>query len=257
MMTTRSRLFAGHLQVTLLVLAAISFATLSWWSPEPYMSAEGGWLILIILAVVSIVVGPMLTLLLYKPGKKGLMLDLVLVGIVQLGVLAFGAFTIYDQRPVFLVFAVDRFTLVSKGDIDTSLLGPAVSLPRFNQKPVAVYSRMPETAEEKNQLIQEVLAGKPDLEFRSEHYEPMSLHLPSIVLRSIDGDNIRDNKSVAAGLINDFVAQNCLTVDECAYFPLVGKKKQILLVLHRKDGKVAGAVNVDPWKIKAGDQPDT
>ena len=256
-MTTRSRLFIGHLLITLLVLSAITFATLIWWSPEPYMSAEGGWLILIVLVVVGIVVGPVLTLLLYKPGKKGLMLDLILVGIIQLGVLAFAAFTIYDQRPVFLVFAVDRFTLVSKGDIDISLLGPGVSLPRFNQKPIAVYSRMPEAAEEKNKLIQEVLAGKPDLEFRSEHYEPMSLHLPAIVLRSIDGDNISSNKSVAAGLINDFVTQNCLAADECAYFPLVGKKKQMLLVLYRKDGKLAGAINVDPWKIKAGDQPDT
>ncbi|MEJ2181752.1 MAG: hypothetical protein P8Y28_15335 [Gammaproteobacteria bacterium] len=251
-MTMRIRLFVGHLLVTLLVLSVIAFAALSWWSPEPYMTAEGGWPILIILVVVGIVVGPLLTLLLYKPGKKGLLLDLVLVGIVQVGVIALGAFTIFDQRPVFLVFAVDRFTLVSKGDIDISLLGANVSLPHFSQKPIPVYARMPEIEDEKSKLMQEVLEGKPDLEFRSEYYEPMRSNISALVSRSIDNKNISDNSSHTADAINDFVDQHCLIVDRCVFFPLIGKKKEMLLVLNRENGKVVGAVNIDPWEVKAG-----
>lgn len=253
----RFRLFVGHLLVTLLVLSVIAFATLNWWSPEPYMSAEGGWSVLIILVVVGIVVGPLLTLLLYKPGKKGLLLDLVLVGMVQVGVIALGAFIIYDQRPVFLVFSVDRFTLVSKGDIDISLLGPDVSLPRFSQKPIAVFARMPEAEDEKYKLIREVLAGKPDLEFRSEYYEPMRSNISTVASNSIDGKNISDNTLAAADMINDFVDQHCLKVDKCTFFPFIGKKKEMLLVLNREDGKVVGALDIDPWEVKAGNRSDT
>lgn len=214
------------------------------------MSAEGGWSVLIIFSLVVIVVGPVLTLLLFKPGKKGLLLDLVLIGIFQITAIVFGTYTLYEKRPVFLVFSVDRFIVVSKDDIDTSQLEPNVLLPNFNQKPISVYARLPENKEKRSQLLQEVMAGKPDLEFRAEYYEPMSSNIPDVVSHSIDADRFGDNTFVAGNLINDFVTQHCSTVEKCAYFPLLGKKKEMLLVLNREDGNVFGAVDVDPWKLK-------
>lgn len=249
-MTKHLRVFIGHLLITLLVLSIITFATLSWWSPKPYMDAEGGWSVLIIFTLVVIVVGPVLTLFLFKPGKKGLLLDLVLIGIFQITAIVFGTYTLYEKRPVFLVFAVDRFILVSKDDIDTSQLKPDVLLPSFNQKPISVYARLPENVEKKAQLLQEVLAGKPDVEFRAEYYEPMSSNILNVVSHSIDADSFGDNTSIAGILIDDYVNQHCSTVNKCAYFPLVGKKNEMLLVLNREDGKVIGAVDVDPWELK-------
>jgi len=248
-MAKQIRVFTGHLLITLLVLAMIAYAMLSWWMPVPYMSAEGGWTAVLIFSLVVIVVGPLLTLLLFKPAKKGLLLDLVLVGIFQITAIVFGTYTLYEKRPVFLVFAVDRFVLVSKGDIDTSQLQPEVLLPDFNQQPIAVYARPPESKEKQSQLLLEVMAGKPDLEFRAEYYEQMNSNISDVVAHSIDADRFGDNKTVAGNLIHDFVKKHCSTVEKCAYLPLVGKKKEILLVLNREDGKVVGTVDVDPWKL--------
>lgn len=214
------------------------------------MSAEGGWSILIIFSLVVIVVGPVLTILLFKPGKKGLLLDLVLIGVFQITAIVFGTYTLYEKRPLFLVFSVDRFVVVSKDDIDTSQLEPNVLLPNFNQKPIPVYARLPENKEKKSQLLQEVMAGKPDLEYRAEYYEPMSSNIPDVVSHSIDSDRFSDNSFVEGNLIYDFVTQHCSTVESCAYLPLLGKKKDMLLVLNRENGNVFGAVDVDPWKFK-------
>lgn len=248
-MTKQLQVFIGHLLITLLVLSIITFATLSWWNPKPYMGAEGGGPVLMVFILVVIVVGPVLTLLLYKPGKKGLLLDMMLIGIFQITAIVFGTYTLYEKRPVFLVFAVDRFILVSKDDIDTSKLGSDILLPGFNQKPISIYARLPENAKKRSQLLQEVFSGKPDVEFRAEYYEPMSSNILNVVSHSINADSFGGNTSVAGNLINDFVNQHCSTVEKCAYFPLVGKKKDILLVLNREDGKVVGAVDVDPWKL--------
>ena len=86
-MKKRLQVFTGHLLISLLVLSIITFTTLTWWIPKPYMSAEGGWPVIIIFAIVVIVAGPLLTLILYKPGKRGLLLDMVLIGVFQIAVI--------------------------------------------------------------------------------------------------------------------------------------------------------------------------
>ena len=77
----------------------------------------------------------------------------------------------------------------------------------------------------------------------------MGSNIQDVISRSIDTDRFGKNTFVAGNLIYDFVIQHCSTVDKCAYFPLVGKKKEMLLVLNREDGKVIGAVDVNPWEL--------
>lgn len=246
-MKKRLRVFTWHLVISLFVISMITFVTLTWWIPKPYMSAEGGWLVLIIFTIIVIVVGPLLTLILYKPGKKGLLLDMILIGVFQIAVIVFGAYTIYSYRPVFLAFAVDRVVLVSKSDIDTSQLRTDVSAPSFNQKPVLVYARLPESSAGKSQLLQEVMAGNPDLEFRAEYYEPIDTNLADIASHGIDLKRFSEKKSTVSKAINDFVAQHNTTVEKCIFLPLIGKKKEILLVLNRNDAAVIGTVDMNPW----------
>ena len=246
-MNKRLQLFTGHLLVSLVVLSMITFVTLTWWIPKPYMSAEGGWIVLIIFAIIVIVVGPLLTLILYKPGKRGLLLDMVLIGVFQIAIIVFGTYTLYSYRPVFLAFAIDRFVLVSKSDVDMSKLGTDVAAPSFNQKPVLVYARLPESRAGKSQLLQEVMAGKADLEFRPEFYEPIDTNIPDIVSRGIDVKRFSEKKSTVVNAINDFIAQHNTTVEKCIFDPLIGKKKETLLVLNRDDATVVGTVDVNPW----------
>lgn len=246
-MKKRLQVFSGHLLISILVLSVITFATLTWWIPKSYMSAEGGWSVLIIFAIVVIIVGPLLTLILYKPGKKGLLIDVLLISIFQIAVIVFGTYTIYLHRPIFLVYAVDRFVLVSKSDIDMSQLGADVPAPTFNQKPVLVYARLPDSIVTRSRLLEEVMAGKPDLEFRAEHYEPLKTNIDDIASHSIDLKKFSEKKPTVANVIKDFLARHSTTDKKCIFLPLIGKKKEILLVLNRDDAKVIGTVDVNPW----------
>jgi hypothetical protein len=65
------------------------------WYPPPYFEVDGGWRILRILAGVDVVVGPLLTLILFKPGKPGLKFDMTCIALMQIGALVYGGTIIY------------------------------------------------------------------------------------------------------------------------------------------------------------------
>jgi hypothetical protein len=56
-----------------------------------FAGAEG---LLLLMAGIDIVVGPLLTLIVFKAGKKGLKFDLALIALAQAAFLAYGVWTI-------------------------------------------------------------------------------------------------------------------------------------------------------------------
>jgi hypothetical protein len=80
--------------------------------------AGGRRLFLLILGV-DVVMGPLLTLIVFDKRKpRGeLIRDLAVIGMLQLGALAYGLHTLYLARPVALVFETRRFRVVSAGEV--------------------------------------------------------------------------------------------------------------------------------------------
>jgi hypothetical protein len=115
-MSPRLRAFLVHLSASALVLAAFTSLVLLWWYPGPLLELQGGWNVLIVLLTVDVILGPMMTGIVFRPGKKWLVLDLAVIVVVQIAALAYGAMSIYVQRPSYLAFAYDRYFLVSSMD---------------------------------------------------------------------------------------------------------------------------------------------
>lgn len=60
------------------------------WYPQPYSQAAGAGTLALLLLGVDLVLGPLLTLVVYRAGKKGLRFDLTLIVLMQLGAFAYG-----------------------------------------------------------------------------------------------------------------------------------------------------------------------
>lgn len=241
----RYQAFSIHFLVSLLIVVNFAFLILSRWYPEPFFGADGGWSIFRMIILVDLVLGPCLTLIIYKPGKKGLKFDMSAIAVVQLVALIYGGSILYQERPMFLVFSVDRFVLVSADDIDISKLRDPSLLNATEVGPIPVYARMPEDPEERNKLVSEVLSGQPDLEFRSEYYEPYTPNLASVLAKGKRIEVFQSLTDSEREKVTMFHAGNCS--DGCIYFPLVGKKQEVLLAISKKDGRVVGGIDVDPW----------
>lgn len=105
--------FAIHLTLSLLIFSSLVFVMLMWWFPGELFFLDGGWQGLKIVALIDLVLGPLLTLVLYKPGKPSLVFDMSCVAAIQIAALAYGFYATYHQRTVAVVFADRNFTTLS------------------------------------------------------------------------------------------------------------------------------------------------
>ena len=117
---SRLQAFLVHLSLSAAVVGSGFAIVFFIWYPQPYFEVVGAWYLIRILFIVDVVLGPLLTFIVFKPGKPGLKFDLTVIALVQVAALMYGATIIYQERPYYLVFAVDRFELVARKDLDLS-----------------------------------------------------------------------------------------------------------------------------------------
>lgn len=167
-----------HLLGSLLVAALAAALAFFVWYPHPYGLLSGGLHLFLILVSVDVVCGPLLTLVLFNPKKprRELFTDMGLVVLIQLAALAYGLYTVYEARPLFLVHEVDRFrvvTLPDYGDVDVgeAIAGLDAPLrPHPFKGPVTVGIRDPKDAKERQDVMFESMAGGRDYAQRPGFY---------------------------------------------------------------------------------------
>lgn len=144
-----------HLILSLLVIGTVAAYIIYFWYPLPLMHMSKADKLLLMVGGIDLIVGPLLTLLVYKQGKKTLRMDLTVIAVIQAAFLSLGLYTLYQSRPVFLVATPTRLDMVFANEIDTTRLSKA-KIERFKTlsltKPLLVGAKMPTTIEEKNNI---------------------------------------------------------------------------------------------------------
>lgn len=115
--STRKAAFGIHFSISLLILILLLAVIFFVWYPYDLIYA-GGIDGLKILMGVDLILGPLLTLIVFKPGKKGLKLDLTLIGTLQILCLCYGLWMVHSQRPMVQVLIDDGVHLLSAADIN-------------------------------------------------------------------------------------------------------------------------------------------
>ena len=138
----RWRAFFVHLLISAVLIGSIAFGLFSLWYPPELLGFAKGDRLFLIIAAVDIVAGPLLTLLVFKPGKPNLKFDLGVIGLLQVLFLAAGLWTVWASRPVFLVGAQGYIELVFANQIDDKDLAEAAAgfetLPAFGPRLVGL-----------------------------------------------------------------------------------------------------------------------
>jgi len=110
---SKGQAFFIHLILSLLIFSTLVFVMLMWWFPGELFFLDGGWQGLKLVALIDLVLGPALTLLLYKPHKPKLLMDMSLIAGFQVAALAYGFYATHQQRTVAVVYADRNFTTLS------------------------------------------------------------------------------------------------------------------------------------------------
>jgi hypothetical protein len=120
---SRWRAFAIHLLISVLIAGSVAAVLFLVWYPPKLLGFAGAEGLLLLMAGIDIVVGPLLTLIVFKAGKKSLKFDLSVIALAQAAFLAYGVWTSWVSRPVFIVAVNGYFEVVFANDIaDDSLV---------------------------------------------------------------------------------------------------------------------------------------
>ncbi len=243
---TKLRAFAIHLTASATIILTFLGTMLLVWYPSPYFEIDGGWKVWGILAGVNMV-GPLLTLIVFKPGKPGLKFDLSCILLIQLIALIYGGTIIYQQRPAFVVFGVDRFTTVPAAEVDFDQLQYPELKRVVGIKPILAEAKPPNDPKHGEELFAVLLEGQKDLEFRPELYQPYQPDLQHLRSRSIDLSQIAALNTDAKHAINAFLASRGGQMENYLYLPLKGRDTDIVMVLSPENGLPVGSISIDPW----------
>ena len=112
--------FIIHLLLSVFIGACAAILVFFFWYPFPYANLLRGGELFFLLIFIDLVCGPLLTLILFNPkkSKKELTTDLSIIGLVQIAALAYGMWISFQARPMYLVFEVDRFRVVSLNELN-------------------------------------------------------------------------------------------------------------------------------------------
>ncbi|PHS14029.1 MAG: hypothetical protein COA86_16160 [Kangiella sp.] len=203
-LSAKLKAFSIHLILSGLIVGAFLLAVTQLWYPGVLFEIEDVWEGLQILIPVDAILGPLLTLVLFLPGKKGLMLDLTVIALLQLSALFYGGYTIYQQRPIGYVFVVDRFEVV----VASEPFIADIPMERFKDEPQGFpfmsYVKMARSAEERSKSI---TSGVNFKNVGDRHYTIRD-NIDDILANSIQLADLKPKNEAHKLLLEDFIERN-------------------------------------------------
>ena len=188
----------SHFLLSLLVIGSIATSAFLLWYPYALYRVAGLDRILLVMFAIDITAGPLLTLILYRPGKWGLKFDLTVIALCQMAFLAYGLHTLSASRPVFLVGTPETFTLVFANEIDDADLAqaPHSEWRRLSWTgPILVGTRMPEEPGQRREIVEAFMAGGAGIERTPQHYLDFAQVAPMLLQSAtpIDASEISES----------------------------------------------------------------
>ncbi|VAW56104.1 hypothetical protein MNBD_GAMMA07-2790 [hydrothermal vent metagenome] len=242
----RIKAFSIHLLLSVSAISVFLYFVYFIWYPFPFDYFYTPFDVLKIVLGVDLVLGPLLTLVLYdiKKQKSELRKDIAIVVLIQLMAFMWGVHVTYSTRPVFLIFSNAKFYMFAKDELDLTLLKRQEMQPKFWKTAAYVYLDPPKDKKELERLYDEFERGeKPYYRRRTERYLPLAEGFKSLTQYSINMDNAIKDKTNKQK-IDNFLANKSGSIDQYVFFMSIGANKVATLVFNRETGKLEGVMPV-------------
>lgn len=243
-MSPRLKAFLIHLLGSALVTSTVLVLVLLVWYPGPYLWVRDTPKIVAMLVAVDVILGPLMTLIVFNHTKsrRELRLDIALIVVVQLAALSYGVHSTYIGRPLYTAFYFDQFMVSTAEELELDKLPEELKSSPFTG-PQLVAVRPPKDDAERNELWRDYQQGKAASPFqRTDRYEPIAAHSENVFAKGRTPEAFKAWDPAKSKNIDTFLA-GCgepldqLLIYEASY--LGGR----LLVLNRQSGKLVGFID--------------
>lgn len=181
----KMRAAAASLSVFFVFATVLAFVTYRFWYPDYLFWSDGGIQGLRLIYAVDFVLGPVLATVFFHPEKSRpkLVFDLVVIVVIQISAMAWGAYQVYSQRPLAVVYGTQRFISVAPHIMSLQKKTPEDLRVFSDNEPPYVFRRDPVSEQEKWRMY--VMLMKYGFHFESQAwlFQPFQSNLERIFER--------------------------------------------------------------------------
>ena len=229
-----------HFALSVLVGAALLGAMLLLWYPAPFFEASGGNHLALLIIGIDVVLGPLMTLIVFDIRKKSLKFDMAAVLFIQAAALIYGTNIMFQARPAFVVYAVGVFRIAAANELEPELLAQAQH-EEFRRPPLGgpqiVAAANPTDPTELSTVTFAALSGI-DLHVLPKYYVPYADQRtdaarrgrPLAVLKAAAGED--------AEAVDRFLAASGRREDSLRFLPLLAKARELTVLVDAESGDV-------------------
>jgi hypothetical protein len=250
-MPPRIRAALIHLTLSAAVAVAVFLPIYFYWYPDVLFEGAGGRDLFLLIVGVDVTLGPLITLIIFKPGKKGLLFDLVVIGIMQMSALAFGVYTLFESRPVHIAFVIDRFEVVRANGFPAGELAKGSN---GNEKlswtgPTLIGVKLPNNPDEQFDLMISGFGGV-DVQYYPRFYVPYADVRADVVKQARPLEVLRKRNPERAGEIAQTLAAIGRKEDDVRFVPMRAGKYDLTVFVDAKSGEILKITSLFPWAEK-------
>ena len=246
---SRKQAFLTHLAASSMIFLVLSYLIIFHWYPEFYFALDGGQRAIATIFFVDVVLGPGLTLLVFKPGKKSLKFDMSVILSIQMAALIWGIHNVYTERPATTVFYQGKFTCISQpdaGEIDLAAIAQGPS----GKQNLSLLQR-PDTIDGLLEFTKEAFAAKSSaVYYYGEKYVPLDEQvLPRLDKYRLDLSALKEESADYADAVNtDPTFQS--DSERYQLIPLSCRYGKVVAVYDREQLNIAHTLDV-PTRLSA------
>jgi hypothetical protein len=247
---TRWKAALIHFAISAIIATCVLAALVSLWYPLAVFSASGATRLVTLLIGVDVVLGPLLTLIVFKADKPSLRFDLSVIVFLQFVALAYGLYVTWNSRPILLVATGDRIEWVTATRVSREALADAPD-PALRSYPIGrprvVAALVPDDPKLRQEVVDSVMAGR-DVEVLPKFYLNYADTVPRLRKYFKPLSALPNwNDGAARARIEARLARAGVAPDDAVWLPLMLKERDIAMLIRSADGAFLGAVDTPAW----------
>lgn len=246
--TLRYRALAAgiHISLSSVVFCALLATVLLRWYPDFHFKVDGGWHGVRLMAFIDLVLGPLLTFIVFNPAKarRLIVLDLSIIAALQIGAMAWGIYAVHSQRPVSVNWADGSFRSITAEPLRIEKTDPDVVLQYSDRRPPLVYVRAAKDDDEgARKQLQEIVGGLAEHE-DPFFFEPFAAHWPAMAAKAVAAEKRSQEDRPFREALPAFLARRGGSAADYRFFPYRGRYGTCTLAF-TPEGALVGAVGCD------------
>lgn len=246
----RLRAAAVHFLATAAVAAMAAGLVFGLWFPDPFARMLGGTELFLLVLACDLVLGPVISLVIWNPRKPRaeLVRDYAVVGMMQVVALVYGLHAVATVRPLFWVFVVDRYEIVSSGALTKEDLAVAAEQGlrvSMWHGPQQVFARRPKDAQEREEVLWSGLQGR-DIAYLPRYYQSPEGKEGEILARAGEVADLVKRKPAAAAAVYSALQQAGKSADQVRWVMVQHPRGFWTLLMDARTARAVAWLSVDP-----------